>query len=107
MEDAKGDLAGLVRGQAEQRAAQGDATYVGELGMQLADLRAAAVEQVREYERRLVHVVMPSCQALVWSRFPHTRHVSAGASSGGTDERSTLSTTTGSGSSGWLVGSGQ
>lgn len=39
MEDAKGDLGGLVRGQAEQRAAQGDASYVGELGMQLADLR--------------------------------------------------------------------
>ncbi|MFE2521754.1 DUF6183 family protein [Streptomyces mirabilis] len=47
----------LVWGQAEQRAAQGDASYVSELGMQLADLRAAAVEQVRECERRLVHVV--------------------------------------------------
>ncbi|MFF7603094.1 DUF6183 family protein [Streptomyces mirabilis] len=57
MEDTKGDLGGLVWGHAEQRAAQGDASYVGELGMQLADLRAAAVEQAREYERQLVHVV--------------------------------------------------
>ncbi|MFF1738474.1 DUF6183 family protein [Streptomyces mirabilis] len=47
----------LVWGQAEQRAAQGDASYVSQLGMQLADLRAAAVEQVREYERQLLHVV--------------------------------------------------
>ncbi|MCT9112147.1 DUF6183 family protein [Streptomyces mirabilis] len=70
MEDAKGDLRGLVWGQVEQRAAQGDASYVGELGMQLADLRAAAVEQVREYERQLVHVVRvlaltPGCGSLV------------------------------------------
>ncbi|MCX4826184.1 DUF6183 family protein [Streptomyces sp. NBC_01142] len=57
MEDAKDDLGALVWGQAEQRAAHGDASYVRELGSQLADRHAAAVEQVREYERQLAHVV--------------------------------------------------
>jgi uncharacterized protein DUF6183 len=57
VEDAKDDLGRLVWGQAEQRAAQGDASYVRELGSQLADRHAAAVEQVRKYERQLAHVV--------------------------------------------------
>ncbi len=57
MEDAKDDLAGLVWGQAAQRAARGDALYVRELGARLADRHAAALEQVREYQRQLVHVV--------------------------------------------------
>ncbi|MGP3975910.1 DUF6183 family protein [Streptomyces sp. 8N114] len=57
MEDAKDDLGSLVWGQAEQRAAQGDPSYVRELGSQLADRHAAAVEQVREYERQLAYVV--------------------------------------------------
>ncbi|MFF7205429.1 DUF6183 family protein [Streptomyces sp. NPDC008141] len=57
MEYAKDDLQRLVWGQAEQRAAQGDASYVRELGSQLSDRHAAAVEQVRNYERQLAHVV--------------------------------------------------
>jgi hypothetical protein len=57
VEDAKGDLGALVWGQAEQRAAQGDASYVRELGAQLTDRHADAVKEVRECERQLAHVV--------------------------------------------------
>ncbi|MEU1626775.1 DUF6183 family protein [Streptomyces sp. NPDC020096] len=57
MKDAKDDLGSLVWGTAEQRAAQGDAQYVRELGSLLTDRHAAAVEQVRAYERSLAHVV--------------------------------------------------
>lgn len=57
MEDARDDLGHLVWSQAEQRAAQGDTAYLGELGSLLADRYAAAAEQVREYERQLAHVV--------------------------------------------------
>jgi len=51
------DSGDLVWGQAGQRAAQGDASYVRRLGEQLADRHADAVRQVREYERQLAHVV--------------------------------------------------
>ncbi|MEU4498113.1 DUF6183 family protein [Streptomyces sp. NPDC023998] len=57
MENTRDDLGRLVWGQAERRAAQGDASYVRELGSQLADRHAAAVELVRDYERQLAHVV--------------------------------------------------
>ncbi|MCX4679216.1 DUF6183 family protein [Streptomyces sp. NBC_01433] len=57
MEDAKDDLGGLVRSQAERRAAQGDARYVRELGSRLADRYASTAERLREYEHQLAHVV--------------------------------------------------
>ncbi|WP_405861662.1 DUF6183 family protein [Streptomyces sp. NBC_01515] len=51
------DFDGLTWSQAEQRAAQGDAACMRELGEQLADRHAEAVRQVRECERQLAHVV--------------------------------------------------
>ncbi|MDI3417940.1 DUF6183 family protein [Streptomyces luteolus] len=57
MEDAKDDLGSLTWGQAEQRAAQGDVDYLRKLATRLADRHAAAVEQVRDYEYQLAHVV--------------------------------------------------
>ncbi|MEV5530860.1 DUF6183 family protein [Streptomyces prunicolor] len=51
------DLDGLPWNHAEQRAAQGDASYVRKLGEQLADRHVEAVRQVRECERQLAHVV--------------------------------------------------
>ncbi|MFJ8138586.1 DUF6183 family protein [Streptomyces sp. NPDC096013] len=51
------DSGDLQWGQAEQRAVQGDASYVRELGEQLVDRHVVAVRQVREYERQLANVV--------------------------------------------------
>ena len=57
MEEAEENLAPLVWGEAERRAAQGDASFVRGLGSQLADRHAAALEQARDHERQLAHVV--------------------------------------------------
>ncbi|MEY9938942.1 DUF6183 family protein [Streptacidiphilus sp. MAP5-3] len=57
MKDTQDDLLRLDWEATERRAAQGDASYIGELGSLLSDRHAAAVEQVREYERGLAHVV--------------------------------------------------
>ncbi|CAM5464573.1 DUF6183 family protein [Streptomyces narbonensis] len=57
MEHTDEDLGRLVWGEAEQRAARGDTSYVRELGEELADRHAAAAERVREYDRHLAHVV--------------------------------------------------
>ena len=51
------DLDGLTWSLAAQRAAQGDAGSMRELGERLADQRTEAARQVREYERQLAHVV--------------------------------------------------
>jgi hypothetical protein len=57
MEETEENLAPLVWGQAEQRAAQGDPAFVRRLGSQLADRHAAALEQARDYQRQLAHVI--------------------------------------------------
>lgn len=51
------DLDALTWSQAEQRARQGDATSMRELGEKLAAQHTEAARQVREYERQLAHVV--------------------------------------------------
>ncbi|MEV5880412.1 DUF6183 family protein [Streptomyces sp. NPDC052101] len=57
MEEPSENLDPLVWGQAEQRAAQGDLSFVRKLGSQLADRHAAALEQARAYEHQLAHVI--------------------------------------------------
>ncbi|WP_405619715.1 DUF6183 family protein [Streptomyces sp. NBC_01508] len=57
MGDDMDDLGRLVRGQAQQRAAQGDVAFVRELGVRLAERNAAAREQVRESDRQLALVM--------------------------------------------------
>uniref|UniRef100_A0AAU2JZT0 DUF6183 family protein n=1 Tax=Streptomyces sp. NBC_00049 TaxID=2903617 RepID=A0AAU2JZT0_9ACTN len=57
MDEAKEDLAQLIWGQAARRAAQGDVSYVRELGAQVADRHAAAVEQMRDHAHQLAHLM--------------------------------------------------
>lgn len=57
MEGARDGFGDRVWSQAEQRAAQGDVSYLRELGSQLADRYESVTAQAREYARQLAHVV--------------------------------------------------